>query len=256
MHMYSVDRQTARAKRTPTRVRETHSAAFVVHERVRDHQRDRTPPFHHFYPRRSLTGDGIQAKMRVRRALVRTWAFCGLVILALLPCLQARDFYKILGVPRSADAGQLKKAYRKLALKHHPDKNPDNPEEAKKKFLEVGEAYEVLSDEKKQRLYDQLGEEGLKNNGAGPTNPGGSGPEATKVHSRSRVLKKCLKRCLANLVRQGTGVMTSKICSAEVSAMQTNISSVGSKRPWFQEGSPIKTRRRKLQSFTFRISQM
>ena len=75
--------------------------------------------------------------------------------------MSKRDYYEILGVSKDADEKQLKSAYRKLAMKYHPDQNAGNPE-AEEKFKEVGEAYEVLSDESKRRIYDQFGEEGLK----------------------------------------------------------------------------------------------
>lgn len=78
-----------------------------------------------------------------------------------------KDYYKILGVPKSANDDTLKKAYRKLALKYHPDKNQTPG--AEEKFKEIGEAYDVLSDQRKRQIYDQLGEEGLKNGGGGPT---------------------------------------------------------------------------------------
>ncbi|XP_046434235.1 dnaJ homolog subfamily B member 6 isoform X3 [Neodiprion virginianus] len=71
------------------------------------------------------------------------------------------DYYRILDVSRSATGADIKKAYRKLALKWHPDKNPENLDEANKKFKEISEAYEVLIDEKKRRVYDQFGKEGL-----------------------------------------------------------------------------------------------
>ncbi|XP_034242536.1 dnaJ homolog subfamily B member 6 [Thrips palmi] len=71
------------------------------------------------------------------------------------------DYYRILEVPRTASNAEIKKAYRKLALKWHPDKNLDNPEEAGRRFKEISEAYEVLSDEKKRRVYDQYGKDGL-----------------------------------------------------------------------------------------------
>jgi DnaJ-class molecular chaperone len=73
-----------------------------------------------------------------------------------------RDYYAILGVPRDADAARLKKAYRKLAMKWHPDKNPDNQAEAQAKFQDISEAYDVLNDPDKRRIYDQFGEDGLK----------------------------------------------------------------------------------------------
>lgn len=75
------------------------------------------------------------------------------------------DYYKVLDVSRTATEAEIKKAYKKLALRWHPDKNPDNPEESNKRFKEISEAYEVLSDEKKRRIYDQYGKEGLVNNG-------------------------------------------------------------------------------------------
>ena len=68
----------------------------------------------------------------------------------------SKDYYKILGIDRNADKSAIKKAYRKLAVKYHPDKNPGN-KEAEEKFKEVSEAYEVLSDEEKRRQYDQFG---------------------------------------------------------------------------------------------------
>ena len=77
-----------------------------------------------------------------------------------------RDYYEILGVSKNANEEELKKSYRKLALKYHPDKNPDNPE-AEKKFKEAAEAYEVLSDQEKRKAYDQFGAAGLKNMGFG-----------------------------------------------------------------------------------------
>lgn len=82
-----------------------------------------------------------------------------------------RDFYKILGVSKDSDEKTIKKAYRKLALKWHPDRNPNNKKEAEEKFKEVSQAYEVLSDSKKRKLYDQFGEEGLTRgmgSGGGP----------------------------------------------------------------------------------------
>ncbi|XP_063925337.1 dnaJ homolog subfamily B member 6-B isoform X4 [Zophobas morio] len=76
------------------------------------------------------------------------------------------DYYKVLEVSKNATTAEIKKAYRKLALKWHPDKNQDNIEEATKKFKEISEAYEVLSDDKKRRMYDQYGKEGLINGGS------------------------------------------------------------------------------------------
>lgn len=77
------------------------------------------------------------------------------------------DFYAILGVPRTATLDDIKKAYKKQALKYHPDRNPDNVEAAGEKFKEVAAAYEVLSDTQKREIYDKYGEEGLKEGGGG-----------------------------------------------------------------------------------------
>ncbi|KRT85605.1 Chaperone, partial [Oryctes borbonicus] len=64
------------------------------------------------------------------------------------------DYYRVLEVPRGASTADIKKAYRKLALKWHPDKNPDNMDEATRRFKEISEAYEVLSDDSKRKIYD------------------------------------------------------------------------------------------------------
>ena len=77
-----------------------------------------------------------------------------------------RDYYEVLGVPRDADEATLKKAYRKLALQHHPDRNPGDPQ-AEEKFKEASEAYAVLSDADKRRAYDRFGHEGVGLGGAG-----------------------------------------------------------------------------------------
>jgi len=85
-----------------------------------------------------------------------------------------RDFYEILGVDRGASADDIKKAYRKLAIKFHPDKNPDDPT-AEDKFKEAAEAYSILSDESKRQRYDQFGHAGVggASGGAGAGGFGG-----------------------------------------------------------------------------------
>ncbi len=85
--------------------------------------------------------------------------------------MSKRDYYEILGVSKSASKEEIKKAYRKTALKYHPDKNPDD-KEAEEKFKEAAEAYEVLSNEQKKARYDQFGHAGL-GGGAGGFGSGG-----------------------------------------------------------------------------------
>ena len=72
---------------------------------------------------------------------------------------KGKDYYTVLGVPRDADEKQLKKAYRKLALKWHPDKNPKNQDKAAEKFKLIAEAYDVLKDPEKRAIFDKYGED-------------------------------------------------------------------------------------------------
>ena len=90
------------------------------------------------------------------------------------------DYYETLGVSKSVSAGELKKAYRKLAMKFHPDKNPDDPV-AEAKFKEIGEAYEVLSDEDKRAAYDRYGHGAFENGGRGS---GGGFHDASDIFSQ------------------------------------------------------------------------
>jgi len=102
-----------------------------------------------------------------------------------------KDYYSILGVPKNATDDDIKKAYKKSALKWHPDRNLENKEAAEKKFKELGEAYEVLSDKNARAIFDQYGEEGLKGGmpggGGGAGHPGMQGFPAGgfKFHSNS-----------------------------------------------------------------------
>jgi len=91
---------------------------------------------------------------------------------------QKRDYYDILGVSKNADEQEIKKAYRKIALKFHPDKNPDN-KEAEEKFKEAAEAYEVLSDKDKKARYDRFGHQGVSgaSGGGGGFSGGGMNME-------------------------------------------------------------------------------
>ncbi|KAE8727582.1 DnaJ protein ERDJ3B [Hibiscus syriacus] len=88
-----------------------------------------------------------------------------------------KSYYDILQVPKGASDEQIKRAYRKLALKYHPDKNPGN-EEANKRFADISNAYEVLSDSEKRGIYDRYGEDGLKQHAAS----GGGGGMGVNIH--------------------------------------------------------------------------
>ncbi len=81
-----------------------------------------------------------------------------------------KDYYEVLGVSRNASSEEIKRAYRKLAIKYHPDKNLDNKKEAEEKFKEAAEAYEILSDSEKRQRYDKFGHSGVR----GSSSPGGA----------------------------------------------------------------------------------
>lgn len=78
-------------------------------------------------------------------------------LVLLIVAVSARDFYKILGISKSASKNEVKKAYRNLAKQMHPDKNKDDPQ-ASEKFADLSAAYEILSDDEKRKLYDRCGE--------------------------------------------------------------------------------------------------
>ncbi len=90
--------------------------------------------------------------------------------------MSKRDYYEVLGVNRDASEEEIKKAYRKLAMKHHPDRNPDNPK-AEEQFKEAKEAYETLSDGQKRAAYDQYGHSAFEAGGMGGGNPFGAGAQ-------------------------------------------------------------------------------
>ena len=95
--------------------------------------------------------------------LMRPLTFTVILLLAIIVTAATKNYYQILGLKQDASLKDIKKAYRKLALKWHPDRNKGKEEEATKKFRIVGEAYETLSDEKKRKEYDDL----LKYGGGG-----------------------------------------------------------------------------------------
>ena len=114
-----------------------------------------------------------------------------------------KDYYEVLGLNRDASEEEIKKAYRKLAMKHHPDRNPDNPK-AEEQFKEAKEAYEILSDGQKRAAYDQHGHAAFESGGMGGGNPFGAGGRARgfrffrhlRRHLRRRA-RRCAARCSA-----------------------------------------------------------
>ena len=88
--------------------------------------------------------------------------------------MSKRDYYEVLGVKRDASEADIKKAYRRLAMKHHPDRNPDD-KKAEENFKEAKEAYEVLTDSRKKAAYDQFGHAGVDAHAAGARGGGGAG---------------------------------------------------------------------------------
>lgn len=89
--------------------------------------------------------------------------------------MSKRDYYELLGVEKTASEDEIKKAFRKLARKYHPDVNRDNPKEAEEKFKEVNEAYEILSNPERRAQYDQFGHSAFEGGGAGQQGFGGAG---------------------------------------------------------------------------------
>src|SRR5258708_2221988 len=88
----------------------------------------------------------------------------------------AKDYYELLGVSRTASADEMKKAYRKLAMQYHPDKNPGD-KEAEKKFKEISHAYDILKDEQKRAAYDRFGHQAFEAGMGGAGRSGaGAGP--------------------------------------------------------------------------------
>ena len=94
--------------------------------------------------------------------------------------MEKRDYYEVLGVDKKASADEIKKAYKKMAIKYHPDRNPGD-KEAEEKFKEAAEAYEVLSDENKRARYDQFGHAGM--GGAAGGGYGGQGMSMDDIFS-------------------------------------------------------------------------
>ena len=97
-----------------------------------------------------------------------------LILIAFSNC--GEDYYRLLGVNRDASKAEIRRAFKKLSLKYHPDKNKNkkNPEKAKEMFIKIANAYEVLNDDKLRQIYDQHGEEGVKQHQQGGGQHGGN----------------------------------------------------------------------------------
>ena len=118
-----------------------------------------------------------------------------------------RDYYEVLGVERNASESDLKASYRKLALKYHPDRNPDN-KEAEENFKAAAEAYEVLRDPQKRNIYDQFGHQGLEGSGFSGFSGGGFGGQRRVKGSNLRIRVKLTLEEIANGVDKKIKVST------------------------------------------------
>ena len=132
-----------------------------------------------FFNRRSETRP-LAASSRPLLSLLSHFflSFSSLSLSPSLCSLNSKNFYDVLSVPRGANDGQIKRAYRKLALKYHPDKVTGSEQQkaaAAKRFAEINAAYEALGNEETRRIYDRFGEEGLKQHQAQNSQGGGGG---------------------------------------------------------------------------------
>ena len=124
---------------------------------------------------------------------------------------EKRDYYEVLGVERNANADEIKKAYRKAAIKYHPDKNPGD-KEAEEKFKEAAEAYDVLSNPEKRARYDQYGHAGMSGAaGGGAGGCGGCGGSCDAHHAPAAALFRVLP-CKLQCAAQDSGLPLVRNC--------------------------------------------
>ena len=145
-----------------------------------------------------------------------------------------RDYYEVLGVGKGADEGTIKKAYRKLAKKYHPDSNNGDPQ-AEQKFKEVSEAYAVLSDPEKRKLYDQFGhaafEEGAGAGGNGFSGFGRGTQNGTHGSWSGTVRTEAIRNSILKAAIWGIfSAICSGICSTAAPGMRGQISRAGTFR--------------------------
>ena len=129
-----------------------------------------------------------------------------------------RDYYEVLGIGRNADAKEIKKAYRKLAKKYHPDMNPGD-KQAEQKFKEVTEAYNVLSDTEKKKLYDQYGFAAFEE-GGNPYSAGGQDAAGNGFHG-------IILKMVIWAIWETFSEIFSEICSTDRKAVDSEVRTVG-----------------------------
>ena len=126
-----------------------------------------------------------------------------------------RDYYEVLGVDRGASADEIKKAYRKAALKFHPDKNPGD-KDAEEKFKEAAEAYDVLSNPDKKARYDQFGHEGMGAGAGGFGGGGFGGGGFTAISSAAISVAAAVSVVSAEGVEAATGSAAVRTCASRL----------------------------------------